>query len=132
MWLKLALFAVLLPFILCISDEMKELAKMLHDTCQGESGVPEEMIQKACKGDFADDDRLKCYLKCMMMQMAVMNDEGVIDPDAVIAVLPDELKDVLSGIIKTCGSKVGKDQCENAWLTHKCYYEQSPENYFLF
>nr|QTI50352.1 odorant binging protein [Agrilus zanthoxylumi] len=85
------------------------------------------MIEKANKGDFADDDRLKCYLKCIMGQMAAMNEEGVIDPEAVVAVLPDELKDILSPGIRACGSKVGKDQCENAWLTHKCYYEHSPE-----
>ncbi|XP_025837222.1 general odorant-binding protein 83a isoform X2 [Agrilus planipennis] len=130
MWLKFALIAVL-PFILCISEEMMELAKMLHDNCQGETGVPEEMIENARKGDFADDDRFKCYLKCVMVQMAVMNDEGVVDPEAVVAVLPDELKDVLSGSIRACGGKVGKDQCENAWLTHKCYYEKEPEHYFL-
>ncbi|XP_025837223.1 general odorant-binding protein 83a isoform X3 [Agrilus planipennis] len=90
-----------------------------------------QMIENARKGDFADDDRFKCYLKCVMVQMAVMNDEGVVDPEAVVAVLPDELKDVLSGSIRACGGKVGKDQCENAWLTHKCYYEKEPEHYFL-
>ncbi|XP_017785354.1 PREDICTED: uncharacterized protein LOC108568658 [Nicrophorus vespilloides] len=117
--------------IMSMSEELKELANMLHEECQGESGVPEELIVNARKGDFSSDNTLKCYIKCLMTQMAVIEDDGTIDEEAMIAIIPEEYKVMASRVIKTCGTKRGSDVCDTVWLTHQCYYKEAPEGYYL-
>ncbi|XP_076269646.1 general odorant-binding protein 69a-like isoform X4 [Rhynchophorus ferrugineus] len=115
-------------YVKAMSDEMKELAQMLHNTCVGETGVSEDLIEKVNSAKtFADDENLKCYIKCLMAQMACIDDDGIIDVEATIAVLPEEIQQEADPIIRSCGTKVGKTACENAWLTHKCYAENFAE-----
>ncbi|CAH1129418.1 unnamed protein product [Ceutorhynchus assimilis] len=121
-----------LPSSLAMSDEMKELAQMLHKTCVDETGVAEELIEKVNKEKvFVDDENLKCYVKCLMAQMACIDDDGIIDEEAVIAVLPEEFQAEATPVVHACGTIIGKNACENAWLTHKCYQEKAPDGYIL-
>ncbi|XP_023014264.2 general odorant-binding protein 69a [Leptinotarsa decemlineata] len=117
--------------VLGLSEEMQELANMLHMTCVDETGAKEDDILNARKGIFADDNNLKCYIKCIMAQMACIDEEGIIDEEATIAVLPEEYRAKAAPIIKKCGTKKGSTPCENAWLTHKCYQGEAPEDYIL-
>ncbi|XP_050309871.1 general odorant-binding protein 83a-like [Anthonomus grandis grandis] len=121
----------MLPNVLCLSEEMQELANQLHDTCVGETGTTNDAIANARNGNFEDSDSFKCYIKCLLDQMAIIDDDGIIDVDAMVAVLPDELKEKTEPIIRKCGTQKGANPCENAWLTHKCYYKEGPEIYFL-
>ncbi|XP_050309359.1 general odorant-binding protein 83a-like [Anthonomus grandis grandis] len=120
------------PAVVAMSDEMKELAQMLHNTCVAETGVSEALIDKVNNEKvFEDDENLKCYIKCLMAQMACIDDDGIIDEEATIAVLPEEVQDIAAPVIRTCGTKRGKSPCENAWLSHKCYAEMRPDVYML-
>ncbi|CAH0557331.1 unnamed protein product [Brassicogethes aeneus] len=124
--------ACVMPRAMSLSEEMQELVTMLHNTCVGETGVDESLIDKVNKEKvFADDEKLKCYIKCLLTQMAVISDDGVIDVEATIAVLPEEQQEVAAPTIRTCGTKVGANPCENAWLTHKCYAENNAGAYML-
>nr|AXO78380.1 odorant binding protein 2 [Xylotrechus quadripes] len=127
----LTLINLFCPIAFGLSEEMQELANMLHSTCIGETGVSEENIQKAKTGDFVDDEKLKCYIMCTMAQMACINENGIIDVEATIAVLPEEFQEMAAPIIRKCDTQKGKSPCENAWLTHKCYYNENPQGYFL-
>nr|UYS88360.1 odorant binding protein 8 [Aromia bungii] len=121
------LLALLLPAVFALSDEMQELADMLHATCVEETGTTEDAILNARKGEFIDDEKFKCYIKCLMTQMACIDDDGTVDEEATIAVIPEEYQDVAAPIIRKCGTQKGATPCENAWLTHKCYYKESPQ-----
>nr|UWL63303.1 odorant binding protein 13 [Pagiophloeus tsushimanus] len=122
----------ILPSVLAMSDEMKELAQMLHNSCVEETGVSEALIDKVnTEKVFADDENLKCYIKCLMAQMACIDDDGIIDEEATIAVLPEEMQDKAAPVIRACGTKKGANPCENAWLSHKCYAEMEPNAYML-
>ncbi|KAJ3633281.1 hypothetical protein MTP99_010241 [Tenebrio molitor] len=114
-----------------IPEEMQELVDTLHNTCVDETGVAEDVIGKAQKGDFVEDDKLKCYMKCIMEQMACIDDGGTVDVEATIAVLPEEYQAKADPIIRKCGTKIGVDACDNAFLTNKCWYEGDPDEYFL-
>nr|ALM64966.1 odorant binding protein 4 [Dendroctonus armandi] len=123
---------LMLPVIRALSDEMKELAQMLHNTCVAETGVNEDLILKVnTEKTFADDDNLKCYIKCLLAQMACIDDDGIIDEEATIAVLPEEYQAMAAPVIRACGTKHGANPCENAWLTHRCYAEMKPDAYML-
>ncbi|RZC40354.1 uncharacterized protein BDFB_011155, partial [Asbolus verrucosus] len=110
-----------------LTEEMQELADTLHNTCVDETGVGEDVIENARKGSFADDDKLRCYMKCLMDQMACIDEDGIIDVDATIAVLPEEYQEKGENIIRKCGTKVGANPCDNAYLTNKCWYETDPD-----
>ncbi|KAG5883222.1 hypothetical protein JTB14_011414 [Gonioctena quinquepunctata] len=84
---------------------MQELADMLHATCVDETGAKEDHILNARKGAFADDDNFKCYIRCIMAQMACIDEDGTIDEEATIAVLPEEYRDKAAPVIKKCGTK---------------------------
>ncbi|CAG9854875.1 unnamed protein product [Phyllotreta striolata] len=123
-------------FFLCnrvkgLSEEMQELADMLHNTCVEETGAIEDDIFNARNGIFANKEEFKCYIKCIMAQMACIDDDGTIDEEATIAVLPEEYRDKAAPVIKKCGTKQGNSPCENAWLTHQCYYTEAPDDYLL-
>ncbi|GLV48641.1 Odorant-binding protein 69a [Carabus blaptoides fortunei] len=114
-----------------LSEEMKELMAMLHETCVDETGVNEDLISATMKGKFPEDGPLKCYMKCILVQGAGMDEDGIIDVEAIIAMLPDELQaDVPSGMRK-CGTQTGVDDCDTAFKTNKCWYEHMPAKYFL-
>nr|QUP79525.1 odorant binding protein 32 [Monochamus saltuarius] len=111
----------------CITEEMKAMAAALHKTCVAETGVDEGLIHKAnSEKVLEDDEKLKCYVKCIMTQSGCMNDDGTVDVEAIVDIIPEEIKEKAAPKIRACGSKVGANHCENAWLTHKCYIEYGP------
>nr|UWL63317.1 odorant binding protein 27 [Pagiophloeus tsushimanus] len=120
-----------LPNILCLSEEMQELANQLHATCIEETGAVEDAVANARAGDFSEAESFKCYIKCLLDQMAIIDDDGIIDVEAMIAVLPEEMQEKTAPIVRKCDTQKGANACESAWLTHKCYYREGPEQYFL-
>nr|UYS88376.1 odorant binding protein 24 [Aromia bungii] len=103
---------------------METLVQQLHATCVSKTGVSEGLIT-AVNTDkiLADDESLKCYIKCIMQETGIIDDEGIVDVDAAIELLPEDYKTTFGTTIRTCGTKKGSTACENAWLTHKCYAE---------
>nr|AXO78384.1 odorant binding protein 6 [Xylotrechus quadripes] len=124
MFNKILVFLVgcYLPHIMALSkEEMKDLAQQLHNTCVTQTGVSEDLIKAVNNdGTFSDDENFKCYTKCIMQESGIMDDEGLVDVEAAVAMLPEEYKD-FEAIIRDCGTKKGSTACENAWLTQKCY-----------
>nr|XP_015835846.1 PREDICTED: pheromone-binding protein-related protein 6-like [Tribolium castaneum] len=126
------LFALCLVEIFAIEmdDDMKELINNLHNTCTGETGATDDQIENARKGNFAEDDSFKCYFKCVFDQMGCMTDDGKVDSEAVIAVMPPELADKIASTVRGC-TEVGANPCETAWLANKCYQKSNPDMYFV-
>nr|USF20780.1 odorant-binding protein [Lasioderma serricorne] len=134
------LFTVALVVILAtanvhgIPEEMRELAEMLHNTCRDKSGVSEDVLDRAInKLEMVDDPNFKCYLKCLMTEMAVMDEAGNIDTEAAISVLPDDIKDKLEPTFRLCETKVTKadDACETAYISYKCVHDNNLEYYMI-
>ncbi|XP_066250936.1 general odorant-binding protein 83a-like [Euwallacea similis] len=127
----LAMLLSCLQHVKALTEEMQELANQLHATCVEETGTAENAISDARKGIFDEAESFKCYIKCLLSQMAIIDDDGVIDVDAMVAVMPEDLQEKSEPIIRKCGSIKGANACDSAWLTHKCYYKEGPEDYFL-
>nr|AGM38608.1 odorant binding protein [Chilo suppressalis] len=99
-----------------MDEEMAELAKMLHDNCGEETGADLSLVDKVNAGaDLMPDPKLKCYLKCIM-ETAGMMTEGVVDVEAVLALLPDDMR---------------ADHCDTAFLTQLCWQKANKADYFL-
>ncbi|XP_046422721.1 general odorant-binding protein 56d-like isoform X1 [Neodiprion pinetum] len=110
---------------MAMSDEMQEMAQMLHNTCVAETGVAEDLIIKCRSGDFTDDPKLKCYMLCLLNQISAF-DDGEIDVDTLVAMLPEEILGKAEPVLRSCGTIKGTDDCDSVYQTNKCYYDKSP------
>ncbi|XP_013197511.1 general odorant-binding protein 69a-like [Amyelois transitella] len=125
--------AAVLAAVAAMDDEMAELAKMVHDNCGEETGADLAPVDKVNAGaDLADfpDPKLKCYIKCIMETAGMMTD-GEVDVEAVLAMLPDEVRGRNEAAMRGCGTQRGADHCDNAFLTHVCWQKANKKDYFL-
>jgi hypothetical protein len=115
-----------------LTDEQKEKIKAYHKECSAQSGVDQELISKARKGDFTDDPKLKEHLFCFSKKAGFQNDAGDIQKDVLKTKLNAELKDeaATDKLIEKCAVKKATPQ-ETAFDTIKCYYENSPTHVSL-
>lgn len=114
-------------------DEMKELAAMVREQCASETGVDLSLVDKVNAGaDLTSltDNVFKCYIKCVL-ETAGMFSEGKVDVEAVLAMLPDDLRKKNEASIQSCGTKKGSDDCDTAYLTQVCWQGANKADYFL-
>ncbi|XP_072936487.1 general odorant-binding protein 69a-like [Epargyreus clarus] len=126
-----AILALVAMQACALDDEMAELAKMLRENCAEETGVDLGLVDKVNAGaDLMPDGKLKCYIKCIM-ETAGMMSEGTIDVEAVIALLPDDMRKKNENSLRGCGTKKGADDCDTAFLTQVCWQKANKADYFL-
>ncbi|XP_063379273.1 general odorant-binding protein 69a-like [Cydia fagiglandana] len=114
-----------------MDEETIELAKMLRDNCGEESEVDMELINKVNSGaDLMPDPKLKCYMKCVM-ETAGMLDNGDVDIEATLELLPEPIRKKHEHIVRSCGSKRGADDCETAFNTQSCWQKMNKAEYCL-
>ncbi|RZC37080.1 PBP GOBP domain containing protein [Asbolus verrucosus] len=115
-----------------LTDEQKEKIKAYHKDCSAESGVDQDLISKARKGEFVDDAKLKEHLFCFSKKAGFQNDAGDIQEDVIRTKLNAELKDLdaTNKLITKCAVKKDTPQ-QTAFDTIKCYYENTPTHVTL-
>lgn len=114
-----------------LDPDMAELAQAVRDSCVAESGVDVALVEGVNAGaDLTPDAALKCYIKCVMETAGMMND-GAVDVEAALAVLPDSLHDRIAPHLRACGSQPGVDHCDVAYNTQVCWQKASKDDYFL-
>ncbi|CAH1108949.1 unnamed protein product, partial [Psylliodes chrysocephalus] len=114
-----------------LTEEQIQLMNSLHSECVGQTGVAEDVIAKAKEGTFADDNALKCYMKCVLDEVGIIGDDGKIDIEGALAIVPEELKDIATPVMTKCGTQDGSDLCDSIFNTLKCYYESDKRAFFL-
>ncbi|XP_072387614.1 general odorant-binding protein 69a-like [Diabrotica undecimpunctata] len=116
---------------MALTEEQQQLMNSLHAECVSQTGVGEDVIEKAKSGDFVEDPKLKCYMKCVFDEIGVITDDGKIDVEGALAILPDDMKDIATPVITKCGTQAGADVCEAIFNTLKCYYDMDKRAFFL-
>ncbi|XP_069702577.1 general odorant-binding protein 83a-like [Periplaneta americana] len=114
-----------------LTDDQKEMLKMLHDNCVGDSGADEGLIEKARAGDFVEDDKLKGYMACIFQQLGALDDDGVPDMDTMIDMLPDSMQDRGGKMIRACKSVSGSNAGDTAFKLNMCFFKADPGYYFM-
>lgn len=92
--------------------------------CQKETGVAEELINKAEIGEFPDDQDFKCFVKCFHTQVGYLNDAGEPQLEIIKENLPENHRERAHQIIAKKCINIEGDPCEKAFALHKCFYEQ--------
>nr|AXO78402.1 odorant binding protein 24 [Xylotrechus quadripes] len=107
------------------SDEERKRILKNREDCVAETKVDPELIDRADKGDFVDDDKLKCFTKCFYQKAGFVTETGDLLIETIKAKIPSNIdKEKALEIIEKCKQK-GKDACETVYLVHKCYFEHT-------
>ncbi|CAH0552185.1 unnamed protein product [Brassicogethes aeneus] len=115
------------------SHETQDMVKTLHETCIKEVGVDEEIVNKVIDGNLSEDDKLKCYMKCVMVEGGVMDEKGETNTEAFVELLPESLKEAHRESFTKCSAKADNDDlCEKAFEIVKCSKEEDEDNFFFF
>nr|AHB59662.1 odorant-binding protein 11 [Sogatella furcifera] len=113
------------------SEEEKQLMNQVHTQCVTETGTSEDLVNKATNGDFAEDENLKCYVKCIWSTLTVMDDDGNFDVGVLEVMLPADMKDIVMKAMSACIGAGGGSPCEKAFAVTKCLYKEAPADFFL-
>nr|ALS31065.1 odorant-binding protein [Phenacoccus solenopsis] len=114
-----------------IPEELKEMIKNLHNQCVGETGVSEAAIADANNGKFNGEESLKCYMKCLMASVGIIDDDGVFDGEAFVDLLPNSMKSHGEKLVKACKPE-GSNACDVAYNLNLCNYNLDPSKYTLY
>ncbi|XP_053619309.1 general odorant-binding protein 83a [Plodia interpunctella] len=116
------------------SEEIKEIIQHVHNECVGKTGVAEEDIANCENGIFKDDEKLKCYMFCLLEEASLVDDDDSVDYDMLVSLIPEEYSERASKMIFGCKhlDTNDKNKCQRAFDVHKCSYDKDPDFYFLF
>ncbi|XP_059051888.1 general odorant-binding protein 83a-like [Achroia grisella] len=116
------------------SDEIKEIMEIVHNECVTKTKVAEEDITNCENGIFKDDVKLKCYLFCVVEELNLVDDDGQVDYDMLVSLIPEEYRQRSTVMIDGCKhlDTNNKDNCQKAFDVHKCSYAIDPDFYFIF
>lgn len=115
-----------------MTDEQK--AKLMEHSkeCVSSTGVNEELIVKAKKGEFSDDPKLQDYVFCMLKKIGVVNDQGEPQLDVIKQKMHDDINpEETAKVIEACKEKKGGSPAETAYMVFQCYYKSSPNHLSL-
>lgn len=114
----------------------KELIKANSNKCIGKTGVDEALVQKVLRDNVdVRDDAFNHYLFCTMNKSGLISDDGVINKEAHLANIDNEVvKQIHSKAIDACLVETGATKEEKAFNFFKCYRSQNfklPKNWGL-
>nr|QOV03019.1 odorant binding protein 3 [Apocheima cinerarius] len=104
----LPVFLILLAFGNCgkdkpvFCDDAKEIIQTVHDACVANTGVSEEDIANCEKGIFKEDTKLKCYMFCLFEEASLADEDGIVDYEMMLSLIPEEYYDRTSKMILGC------------------------------
>nr|APG79366.1 pheromone binding protein 5 [Cyrtotrachelus buqueti] len=112
-----------------LSDDIKTILKGLHDVCVGKTGVEEALIDKLKEAEFSEDQKLKCYIQCLLAQTGAMDMAGHIDIEAATELIPEQVKAAMIRDVTQCAkeSEHVAEHCDRAYTTLKCFYKVNPD-----
>ncbi|KAK1134678.1 hypothetical protein K0M31_007458 [Melipona bicolor] len=114
-------------------DETKKMIKSQRKSCSKKNDTPKELLDGQHKGEFPKDERLMCYMKCILVNTKAMkNDEILFDffVKNARAIILDEYIERIENVVEICRSQVtATDGCEMAWQFGKCIFENDSELY---
>ncbi|XP_076282958.1 odorant binding protein 6 [Lasioglossum baleicum] len=115
-------------------EEVRNTVKNLRKPCAKKSNATKELLDGQQKGEFPKDERLMCYMLCILSTTkTVRNDEVQYDWFIKNSRLMLEEKYVprVEHAVEVCRARVPTDVvgCELAWEFGKCVWDIDPELY---
>nr|XP_017006457.1 general odorant-binding protein 69a [Drosophila takahashii] len=98
--------------------------KKLRMRCLNQTGASVEIMDQSIRDKVLPrDPEIKCFLHCMFDMFGLIDSQNVMHLESLLEVLPEEIHQTIIGLVGACGTKKGKDGCETAYETVKCYID---------
>ncbi|CAH1974543.1 unnamed protein product [Acanthoscelides obtectus] len=111
-----------------LSEEQRQKLRNHHKECSAETKVDEELVKKARQGDFANDEKLKDHILCVVKKIGIIDDAGDIKTDVMKAKVGSVVgEEQAEKLIKECALKKA-DARETAFEMVKCSASKSGKN----
>ncbi|XP_043285564.1 uncharacterized protein [Venturia canescens] len=115
--------------------QLRNAVKGLAKGCINKSGVSQEMLALARKGDFQDDHPLQCYYLCIYGQMKIAKD-GVLLLDVMYKnmdmMMPLDMIERSKEVALKCFNEMDSDDaCVRSWQFTKCYWDTDQSIFFI-
>ncbi|KAL4107936.1 hypothetical protein QTP88_018205 [Uroleucon formosanum] len=107
-------------------DEMAEMQKILYNTCSAKFPVREEIINDLKKSIISDDPTFKCFLKCCLREMSLIDEDGIIDGNTILEIVPENIKPIIEQAVPICIKNVKQDGCQAAFEFISCGVKFDP------
>lgn len=115
-----------------LTDEQKERIKGFSKECREATGVSEDLVMKARKGEFVDDPKLKNHLFCFAKKVGFMNEAGEVQKDVIKAkITPDVGNEEAVKVTEKCGSIKRDNPEQTTFDVLKCYFESTTKHIVL-
>nr|AHA33380.1 odorant-binding protein 2 [Batocera horsfieldi] len=112
--------------------ELQEYADGLHDLCIKKTGITEDDHIAYDIANNPHDEKLQCYIKCLMLEANWMDKDGTIQYAWIEENLHQDVKDIVITALSKCKNiNEGANLCEKASHFNACMYEADKENWFL-
>ncbi|XP_073950523.1 general odorant-binding protein 83a-like [Choristoneura fumiferana] len=117
------------------TKEFLEGLKPVVEKCEANTGVDKGLVDQFSKGTMVDDDKLKCYMKCIFLEFQVLDETtGLFRYEKMLGLIPQEMKSVAYEMGRNCihfKGEGGADLCQVSFDLHRCWQKADPEHYFL-
>ncbi|XP_063986206.1 uncharacterized protein LOC135167193 [Diachasmimorpha longicaudata] len=105
-----------------LTEAQKQKVRENRDACITETGADREEVNKANKGEWADNAKIRCFTLCMLKKWGMMNDAGVLDEAAARQKMGLQMKpEKVEEIMTKCKYLKGDTACDTAYMMMKCY-----------
>lgn len=94
--------------------------------CLTETGASEAAVRAVGKGDLSQvDDKVKCFAKCLQGKLGYF-ENGQVNEAVVQSSLGKVVgEEKIKAIQAKCNGLKGTDDCDTAFLLHKCYVAEN-------
>ncbi|XP_076760533.1 odorant binding protein 1 [Xylocopa sonorina] len=114
-----------------VPAEILDMVQEDKARCMSEHGTTQAQIDEVDKGTLSNDRSITCYMYCLLEAFSLADEEGDIDQDMLLGLLPDSLQDKATSIMGKCVPATGADGCEKIYNLAKCVQAAAPELWFI-
>ena len=111
-----------------------EVLDMVQDDkarCMGEHGTTQAQIDEVDRGNIANEPSITCYMYCLLEAFSLVDEDGNLEADMMLGLLPDNLQDTATEVMGKCTPTVGADNCEKIYNLATCVCATVPDLWFI-
>ncbi|KYN41523.1 Pheromone-binding protein-related protein 1 [Trachymyrmex septentrionalis] len=110
-----------------IPAEMLEMVQADKERCMAEHGTSQVSIDEVNDGKLSNDRSITCYMNCLLDAFSLVDEEGNLEADMLISVIPEQFQEIGNKILNKCAKQDGADACEKIYEVAKCVQGTVPE-----
>ncbi|THK33045.1 general odorant-binding protein 56d [Diachasma alloeum] len=105
-----------------LNEAQRQRLREHRDACIRETGADRAEVDRAHRGDWADNPTIRCFALCMMKRLGLMSDDGKLNETAARQRLALVLRrERVEEVMRKCKDLKGPTPCDTGYLILKCY-----------